>query len=423
MNILFLCFEYCGDRDPCSQCIHQLRRALYEQGVKTEVLTYAWNGEKEQPVADEYGMIYPTRTWYRYARVKRMPDGKIQMSPVQWAKVAAARGVAMLLEGSHYAQRGVPVHAANRLGKRLRVLCLENRYDWVVSVAYPFANHLVAAKWTPAPTKLAFYNLDPYWNNGTYPSRLAEARAAEEAAVYQKANCVFCTPEQQADYQTETFRAVAYKIHPLPYPKLVRPKVQQACPIQFNPECINLLYLGTVYGDIRKPEALFKLFQHAVEIEPKLRLYIVGKKFGADADLYLTEYKAKLGGKLQCYSPIPPEQTMDLLLRADVLVNMGNTVRNQMPSKILEYISTGKPILNLSVDRQCNTLGLMSRYPLCLQVFEENQDLQPAAFHLVEFCREKSERQLEWKQIEDIYPEIKLESVLGEMMQTLRNAK
>lgn len=421
MNILFLCFEYCGDRDPCSQCIHQLRRALYEQGVKTDVLTYAWNGEKEQPVADEYGMLYPTRTWYRYARVKRMPDGKIQMSPVQWSKVAAARGVAVLLEGSHYAQRGVPVHAANRLGKRLRVLCLENRYDWVVSVAYPFANHLVAAKWTPAPTKLAFYNLDPYWNNGTYPSQLAEARAAEEAAVYQKANCVFCTPEQQADYQTETFRAVAYKIHPLPYPKLVRPKVQQACPIQFNPECINLLYLGTVYGDIRKPEALFKLFQHAVEIEPKLRLYIVGKKFGADANLYLTEYKAKLGGKLQCYSPIPPEQTMDLLLRADVLVNMGNTVRNQMPSKVVEYISTGKPILNISASETCNTLVVLKRYPLCFQCFSWPEETSVVAKELVNFCQREKGNAIPWSEIEVLYDDLKLDQIARNFLQVLSN--
>ena len=421
MNILFLCFEYCGDRDPCSQCIHQLRRALYEQGVKTDVLTYAWNGEKEQPVADEYGMLYPTRTWYRYARVKRMPDGKIQMSPVQWSKVAAARGVAVLLEGSHYAQRGVPVHAANHLGKRLRVLCLENRYDWVVSVAYPFANHLVAAKWTPAPAKLAFYNLDPYWNNGTYPSQLAEARAAEEAAVYQKANCVFCTPEQQADYQTETFRAVAYKIHPLPYPKLVRPKVQQACPIQFDSECINLLYLGTVYGDIRKPEALFKLFQHAVEIEPKLRLYIVGKKFGADADRYLTEYKAKLGEKLQCYSPIPPEQTVDLLLRADVLVNMGNTVRNQMPSKVVEYISTGKQILNISASETCNTLVVLKRYPLCFQCFSWPEETSVVAKELVNFCQREKGNAIPWSEIEVLYDDLKLDQIARNFLQILLN--
>ncbi len=421
MRIVFICFEYCGDRDPCSQCVHQLREALYEQEIRTDVLTYAWQGESEHSIPDEYGTIYPIRTWYRYARVKRTANGTIRMSPAQWACVAAARGLATLLEGRYYAQRGVPVHATNRLGKRLRVLCLENRYDWVVSVAYPFANHLVAAKWTPAPAKLAFYNLDPYWNNGTYPSQLAEARAAEEAAVYQKANCVFCTPEQQADYQTETFRAVAYKIHPLPYPKLVRPKVQQACPIQFDSECINLLYLGTVYGDIRKPEALFKLFQHAVEIEPKLRLYIVGKKFGADADRYLTEYKAKLGEKLQCYSPIPPEQTVDLLLRADVLVNMGNTVRNQMPSKVVEYISTGKPILNISASETCNTLVVLKRYPLCFQCFSWPEETSVVAKELVNFCQREKGNALPWSEIEVLYDDLKLDQIARNFLQVLSN--
>ena len=157
------------------------------------------------------------------------------------------------------------------------------------------------------------------------------------------------------------FCDVRKKIHPLPYPKLVRPVLRDKCPIQFDSAHINLLYLGTVYGDIRKPEVLFKLFQKMVEKEPRLRLYVVGKKFGADADRYLTEYSEKLGDKLRCYAPIPPEQTADLLLRADVLVNMGNTVNNQMPSKVVEYISTGKPILNLSVNEKCSTLGLMKR--------------------------------------------------------------
>lgn len=421
MKILFICFEYCGERDAGSQCIHQLRGSLCGQGTKSDVLTYVWGKETEAPIQDEFGVVYPIRTWYRYARVKRAANGTIRMSPAQWARVAAARGLAMLLEGRCYAQRGVPVHAANHLGKRLRALCLENEYDWVVSVAYPFTNHLVAARWTPESTRLALYNLDPYWNNGTYPPQLAAARADEEADVYQKANCIFCTPEQLPDYQIPAFQRVAGKIHPLPYPKLVRPKVQQACPIQFDPECINLLYLGTVYGDIRKPEALFKLFQHAVEIEPKLRLYIVGKKFGADADLYLTEYKAKLGGKLQCYSPIPPEQTMDLLLRADVLVNMGNTVRNQMPSKVVEYISTGKPILNISASETCNTLVVLKRYPLCFQCFSWPEETSVVAKELVNFCQREKGNAIPWSEIEVLYDDLKLDQIARNFLQVLSN--
>lgn len=421
MKILFICFEYCGERDAGSQCIHQLRGSLCGQGTKSDVLTYVWGKETEAPIQDEFGVVYPIRTWYRYARVKRAANGTIRMSPAQWARVAAARGLAMLLEGRCYAQRGVPVHAANHLGKRLRALCLENEYDWVVSVAYPFTNHLVAARWTPESTRLALYNLDPYWNNGTYPPQLAAARADEEADVYQKANCIFCTPEQLPDYQIPAFQRVAGKIHPLPYPKLVRPKVQQACPIQFDPECINLLYLGTVYGDIRKPEALFKLFQHAVEIEPRLRLYIVGKKFGADADRYLTEYKAKLGEKLQCYSPIPPEQTVDLLLRADVLVNMGNTVRNQMPSKVVEYISTGKPILNISASETCNTLVVLKRYPLCFQCFSWPEETSVVAKELVNFCQREKGNALPWSEIEVLYDDLKLDQIARNFLQVLSN--
>ena len=419
MKILFICFEYCGERDAGSQCIHQLRGSLCGQGTKSDVLTYVWGKETEAPIQDEFGVVYPIRTWYRYARVKRAANGTIRMSPAQWARVAAARGLAMLLEGRCYAQRGVPVHAANHLGKRLRALCLENEYDWVVSVAYPFTNHLVAARWTPESTRLALYNLDPYWNNGTYPPQLAAARADEEADVYQKANCIFCTPEQLPDYQIPAFQRVAGKIHPLPYPKLVQPQVQQRCPIQFASDCINLLYLGTVYGDIRKPEALFKLFQKAAELEPRLRLYIVGKKFGADADRYLTEYKAKLGDKLQCCAPIPPEQTADLLLRADVLVNMGNTVHNQMPSKVVEYISTGKPILNMSVDEECSTLGLMNRYANVFQVFEKEQSDPSVAKAMVDFCRQARGKELSWEKVKQAFPEMELSQLARYFVETL----
>ena len=419
MKILFVCFEYCGDKDPGAQCIHQLRSALYATGAKSDVITYAWKGEKEQPLPDQYGTVYPVRTWYRHARVKRTADGTIHMSPVQWVRVAVTRGAAMLLDGRCYAQRGVPVYTTHHLGRRLQALCQEHGYDWVVSVSYPFANHLAAARWTPSDTKLAFYNLDPYWNNGTYPPRLTAVRAAEEAEVYRKADCVFCTPEQLQDYQGAVFRDVFEKIHPLPYPKLAKPVIQERCPIQFDPDCINLLYLGTVYGDIRKPEALFRLFAKAAEQEPRLRLYIVGKKFGVDADRYLTEYSEKLGDKLHCYAPIPPEQTTDLLLRADVLVNMGNTVRNQMPSKVVEYISTGKPILNLSVNEECSTLGLIQRYANGLQVFEKDLRNHSIVQATVDFCRQARGKELSWQEVRKAFPEMELSQLTRYFLATL----
>ena len=40
------------------------------------------------------------------------------------------------------------------------------------------------------------------------------------------------------------------------------------------------------------------------------------------------------------------EDIIRIYQEADILVNIGNSIDNQMPSKIFEYISTGKPILN-----------------------------------------------------------------------------
>lgn len=411
MKVLFLCFEFCGNRDPVSQCVQNLRCALYAQGVGSDVLTYAWAGEKEKECTDKYGTIFLADTWYRYARMKRNAEGTISMSPAQWMRAAAARGYSILREGRFYAQRGVPLCAAECMGKRLRVLCETGGYDWVISTAYPFSNHRIAVRWCPPNMKLALYNFDPYWNNGTYPSRLAENRAKEEKAVYRRANCVFCTPEQMPDYQVPAFQDVISKIHPLPYPKLVEPKIQKTCPIQFDPVYINLLYLGTVYGDIRKPQALFRLFERASEIEPRLRLYIIGKKFGVDADRYLTEYSAKLGDKLRCYAPVPSEQTADLLLRADILVNLGNTVHNQMPSKLVEYIATGKPILNISVDETCNTLPLLEKYPLGFQWFYEKILETNAADAFVVFCKTQKDNRFNWNRIKELYADMSLAEV------------
>ena len=411
MKLLFICFEYNGNKDAGSSCIHQLRMALDEQGIPSDVLTYAWNGETYPSAQDDCGTIFLAPTWYRHARMKRAANGQIQMSAAEWLRAALARGYAMLREGRHYAQRGVPLCATNALGKKLRKLCRENHYDWVVSVSYPFSNHLTAAKWIPDGTRLALYNLDPYWNNYTYEESLREARRVEEASLYEKAEAIFCTPEQAPDYEGEAFQNAKNRIRPLPYPKLVQPMVEDCCPIEFDSEKINLLYLGTVYGDIRKPEALLSLFETAHKKEPKLRLYIVGKKFGADADRYLRQYKEKLGDALALHEPIPASQTADLLSRADILVNMGNTMPNQMPSKTIEYIATGKPILNVSVNRECNTLEVLKRYPMCMQCFNEDVLKEERAEALAAFCREFAHQVAHWATVSEVYRDMEITQI------------
>lgn len=420
MKILFICYEYYGKRDAGSQCIHNLRGELYQHDVQSDVLTYDWTGDAPQEIADETGIIYTAKTWYRHARLTRNAAGQLKMSVVQWAKVIISRGFAIITEGKSYAQRGMPVGATKVLQKRLAELCFANGYDWVISVSYPFANHLAVLNAPLVDCKIALYNLDPYWNNQTYDPRKKIARALEEANAYKKADHIFCTPEQFRDYQNEYFAPVIERITPLNYTNFTRPCIMQKSCIRFDLDEINLLYLGTIYGDIRKPDTLFQLFEKALDFEPRLHLYVIGKKFGKNADQYLVKYQKKLGGHLTNHDPVPPEETADLLQQADILVNLGNTMLNQMPSKILEYLASGKPILNISARTDCNTLPLISLYPLVFQCFAQEPLDETRVAEFLRFCNEAKKNVIGWEELKDLYNDQLLSNVSRCLLTILR---
>lgn len=420
MKLLFVCSEYCGDADAGARCIRRLRAELWRQGVPSDVLTYDWAGNAPERLADEAGAIYAAETWYRHARLARSGAGRPSMSPLRWAKVLCTRGYAVLTEGKDYAQRGMPVGSTASLSKKTAELCVKNKYDWVVSISYPFANHLAVLSACPPGTRVALYNLDPYWNNQTYNAARAGCRAEEEASAYQKADLVFCTPEQLPDYQNEHFAAVRHKIVPLCYPNFARPAAGRRSTIRFDPNEINLLYLGTVYSDIRKPDTLFWLFERAAQKEPRLHLYLIGKKYGAHTGRYLEAYTQRLKNRLTVCAPVPAEETADLQQQADVLVNLGNTMHNQMPSKLLECLATGKPILNVSSQRDCNTLPLVQRYPLEFQCFSGPACSRAQAEQFAAFCQGARGRSLSWETLAGLYHELLLPSVCRGMLLKLK---
>ena len=61
------------------------------------------------------------------------------------------------------------------------------------------------------------------------------------------------------------------------------------------------------------------------------------------------------------------------LNKANVLVNVGNSVTNQVPSKLFDYISKGKCILNTYKNYNCPTLKYLKNYSLAINVFEKTE--------------------------------------------------
>ena len=107
------------------------------------------------------------------------------------------------------------------------------------------------------------------------------------------------------------------------------------------------------------------------------------------------------------------------MAQADILINIGNSVPVHMPSKTLEYINTGKPFVNFHKLSDCPTLYYTKRYPLCLDLYEGDADIDTAAERFTEFCVENAGKTADREYIEREYAECTPRYIAGKILDAL----
>ena len=100
---------------------------------------------------------------------------------------------------------------------------------------------------------------------------------------------------------------------------------------------------------------------------------------------------------------LPPHQADQLLMQSDILVHIGNTRPDMLPSKILDYISTGKPIINLYQHDQCPTLTILEKYPLKINIRVGSTLTADLLHQIKDFCFNNRGIQIPFSEIESFY--------------------
>ena len=109
---------------------------------------------------------------------------------------------------------------------------------------------------------------------------------------------------------------------------------------------ITIFYIGTLYRELRSPISAIQLFEKLSNKNLRFKLYFVGM----NAKI-LQNYITKKYVQLFLKSEIPHSSVFKLIRNADILLNISNSSNFQLPSKVVEYIATGKPIINIT---NCN---------------------------------------------------------------------
>ncbi len=114
---------------------------------------------------------------------------------------------------------------------------------------------------------------------------------------------------------------------------------EQVKPDREGPE---FAYAGRFLQGIRDPEPLLAFLS---KIEMPFRFYVY-----TDQPEYLKKYIDSLKEKLIISDYIPREQLLKELSQMDFLINFDNNTPLNVPSKLIDYSITGRPVLNIKRD-------------------------------------------------------------------------
>ncbi len=123
-------------------------------------------------------------------------------------------------------------------------------------------------------------------------------------------------------------------------------------------DSINLTYCGSFYEDIRNPRKMLDALSIIAGTNIYLHLYSWG------CEDVVEEYKSLYEDNLIVHGRVSSKEVGIALSNANILVNLSNISENQVPGKVMEYYSYGKPVLNFKFIENDPGNDDYAKYPL-----------------------------------------------------------
>ena len=299
-------------------------------------------------------------------------------------------------------------------------------YDAAVSFSNPFLTHCCASRLlrgSGVPWVAVCF--DPFFSNRIYDPALREKRKQLEEQVMASAAKVMVMVPTDRDYLRNGV-AFAEKIVGFEVPGILPMEEFGAGTSNgkaFGASAsdgaasgpVQCRFFGSLYREIRNPSAAVRLFS-ALGGDAEMRF--IGRIVdGTEAEFF------PAGCGCAHVDELSGEALAAEYAAAEVLVNLGNTVDNQMPSKIFEYISTGKPILNIHPSPACPTLTYIEKYPLGLNVAEAEilADVAGCAGKVRAFCRETRGKRVSAETVLRLYAENTYEAFAAKLAEAVES--
>lgn len=266
---------------------------------------------------------------------------------------------------------GIRNNTAKRLAKYVDKIVVDEKPDVIYTITEPYMSALALA-YSKCDCKKRIYMGDPFAfaPNRNNTNRTFNRAVALEKLVMARTEKIFTTDIALKSYKDSgLFDSYMDKIKIVEFPNVRPISIDSDTDIQSKylvQDRINCVFAGRFYEDIRRPEFMLDIFEKMNSDELVLHI------FGGGMEEVVALYKNRMGDRLRLHGMVSGEELMRVLPYADIMVSLNNSASNQVPSKLFEAFSLGLPVINMCYLRDCPTLPYSAKYPLCENIFADD---------------------------------------------------
>lgn len=413
MKFLFLLYDFYPNFGANSLIINNLSEAFVEKGHKVHLLPL--NSYPEASEEEIFNQLHIHRIIHTFD--KRQVFSFIRKGRL----LSAGKLLTALIREKYNKKEYQSLNWSYYSIKQLTAILKQYEIDAVINVCYPFESCLPILKYLEKNSRnfvWVIYMQDPFATNYYYLYRYPMRDLLEfQSKAFHTADKIIVASPIMKELKTVNTAVAPDKFQVLNFPKIARAyRTVTEEDIGFDSHYINCVYVGRFNRDTRNPRFLFQLFK-ALE-KDAIRLHILGENREN-----WSEYLSGASDSIFFYGNRSKEVSMNAELNSNILVNMGNSVSNQIPSKLLEYISTGKPIVNLYKVENCPTLEIVEKYPICFNIHENGADYEKTLRRLRYFCIKYRNVTIKYQFIKKIFYSSTVDYVSNEFLALLQALK
>ena len=398
MRLLIVSHAFEPVYSACSVRWSAIAKALAQGGHDVDVLT-AWEPGLER---EEYiGTLRVIRAG------GELSTGLRARARIRWNVGSAARGqdraktplagrILAALNAQVWRRIFWPDHAALWIFPAIAAARrLRRPYDAVISVALPFTDHLaalVARRGWRGVAWIADYG-DPFsFLEDTPPNNLHLYRRLNrwiDTRVMRSADAIVMPNREMRDLYVTAGLATVDKIHVVPHiaaGALATAPMPQV--VSVPRRAVTFCFAGSFARGVRTPEYMFSLLPEIIgrlsHIGIQATMHIYGALNDCSGALAMIAREIA-AARIVLHGTVPPHVAHQALVDSDILVNVGNSTPHRQPSKLVEYMCSGKPILNFATGARDSSLEMLEQYPSVLTLFEECREIESAAARAVQF--------------------------------------